>query len=422
VDYRRYVILPELIWPSLFRQGKAWPEWRNLALSEKQVNEIGDDILVRMGAGSSHVYSPPKNVHVRDIRLELGLSTKRKLVVAYTSSLDELRALSALKESIGLQQNQITQPFADQIDWLQHLIDFIATRDDLQLVVRVHPREGANKRDSITSQHLLKLKQAFGHEIPNCRFVWPAEPISSYDLGEAADLVLTSGSTIGLELARLGAPVLTSASGDTPTPHDDFREFAETVEAYFDKFQALLERPADIAIIARAFRWYNLFHLGTSVDLSDLIPSRDSAELPPFKMPAEVETIESIIIEGRHPIEVNHERLERAQTPDRRLAETLAIQAQLRRVIHFLHTGEDAAEAGPLFLLPGVETDGKEPKHIELPPGVRTISLNGNQTHYSSGTKTYSRYSPMCARLASVCAQTIAEVKAAELQTVGVPG
>ena len=408
VDYGRYIVLPELIWPGLFRQGKAWPHWRNLALSETRINEIGDDILVRLGAGSSHVYSPPKNVDVKDIRVKLGLSTSRKLVVAYTSSLDELLALGALKESVGIQENELGQPFADQIEWLHQVIDFIAAREDLQLVVRVHPREGANKRDSITSQHLLKLQKAFGHDIPNCRFVWPQEPISSYDLGEAADLVLTSGSTIGLELARLGAPVLTSASGDTPTPHDDFREFGETPKAFFDKFLKLLDRPTSIETIAHAFRWYNLFHLGTSVDLSDLIPRHDSVELPPFRLPAEAETIEKIIIGGEHPLKLNYERLLAAQRPESVQRERQALEAQLRRAIHFLYTGQDSPEPVPLFMADAAVSEDEEHRLLEdLGAHARIIILEGSQTRYLANRRAYSRYSPMCARLAYLCAERI---------------
>ena len=79
--------------------------------------------------------------------------------------------------------------------------------------MRIHPREGVNKRESVASQHLTRLREAFGKPYANCRFIWPADPVSSYDLGEAADVVLTSWSTIGLEMPATGAPVLVAFNG-----------------------------------------------------------------------------------------------------------------------------------------------------------------------------------------------------------------
>jgi hypothetical protein len=209
-------------------------------------------------------------------------------------------------------------------------------------------------------------------------------------------------------MARLGAPVLTSASGDTPTPHDDFREFGETPEAFFDKFRMLLERPVSIETIARAFRWYNLFHLGTSVDLTDLVPNHDAVELPPFKLPAEAETIERIIIGGEHPLKLNYERLLAAQRPDRVHRERRAVETQLRRAIHFLYTGQNSAQPLPLFMSDAELSEGEQRRlREELGPHARIIILEGSQTRYLADGKTYSRYSPLCARLAYVCAERI---------------
>jgi hypothetical protein len=403
-DYSRYIILPELIWESFFRQGRAWPKWRDLALDQTRIEEITDDTMVRFSAQSSHTYSPPRQLAAGDIRSRLGLAPDKKLLVAYTSSLDEILALDVLKQSVGIEGIEKKEPFSDQIDWLQQLISFGNRRDDLQLIVRIHPREGVNRRDSVVSQHLKRLKEAFDRPIPNCRFVWPADPVSSYDLAEVADVALISWSTIGVELARLGVPVITSTSGVSAFPHDDFLEFGATPAEYFEKLAALLERPMRLDTISRAFRWYNLFHLGTSLDLTDLIPRHDSVELPAFKMPAEAEAIERIIIQGEHPLELNYERLRGAQTVASKREETLALQAQMRRIIHFFHTGEDARTIERLLLVPRPAV-GETRRPESFPSGTRAISLDGSHTRYVDGDKVYSRYSPLCARLAVLSAE-----------------
>jgi len=312
----------------------------------------------------------------------------------------------ALRESVGIPVIEPSQPFADQITWLQELSSFVGARDDLQLVVRIHPREGANKRDSVSSMHLTRLRNAFGRPQKNCVFVWPAEPISSYDLGEAADLVLTSWSIIGLEMARLGVPVLTSTNGLMPFPHDDFFEWGQTATEYFSKLEMLLDRPTTLDTLARAFRWYNLFHLGTSLDLGDLVPTHDFEGLPVFHLPNEAAAIEEIIVKRKDILELNLERQIMSQDSASSEKEKAALERQLRRIIHFLFTGEDSPADVPLWLAESDETnEGESQVQVSLENGVRTLEIRGSNVSYQSSGKTYERYSPMIVRLAMLCSQ-----------------
>lgn len=410
VDLRRYILSDEIVWLKFDQQRQAWPAWRDLSLSESQVKSVADDLLVRFSAQSGHTYSPAKTFQDGDIRSRLKLSSDKKLLVAYTSSLDEILAGRMVKSAFGATREDPPQPFRDQIEWLQALCDFVGKRDDLQLVVRVHPREAANKRDPVNSMHLARLREAFQESRPNSLFVWPDEPISSYDLGESADLVLTSWSAIGLEMARLGVPVLTSTNGLFPFPHDDFLEWGQTPTAYFDQLERLLERPVELQTIGRAFRWYNLFHLGASLDLGDLVPTHTFEGLPPFKLPRESRTIEEIIDGGKDVLIHNWETLQASQHPESANEEESAITRQLRRFIHFFHTGEDLEEDFQLRL---IMSDDETVDFTLVPDpatttsGTRIVMVNGSHTRYFVEGRVFSRFSPMCARLAPLCAQRI---------------
>jgi len=338
------------------------------------------------------------------------LAQDKKLLVAYTSSLDEIMAGRMVKSAVGSSTEEPPQPFKDQIEWLQALCDFVGKRDDLQLVVRIHPREAANKRDPVNSMHLARLKEAFQYPRPNCLFVWPEEPISSYDLGEAADLVLTSWSTIGLEMARLGAPVLTSTNGLIPFPQDDFLEWGETPQAYFDQLERLLKRPVNLQTIARAFRWYNLFHLGASLNLGDLVPTHTFEGLPPFKAFKESPTVEEIITNGKDVLVHNWERLQASQHSESANEERSALTRQLRRFIHFFHTGEDPDEDFQLCLVMSddeIADFTSYPDQATTSSGIRTMIVKGPHTRYFVDGKVFSRFSPMCARIAPICAQHV---------------
>jgi hypothetical protein len=400
VDLRRYMILPNVWRASGFKLLAAWPACRNLALDPPRVREVAEDLFVRLRGVGSHLYSPGKTVQETDVHQRFGLADARRLLVAYTSSLDELIASRMGTEALGIDIPDRTQPFKDQIEWLQALVDYVEESDDLALIVRIHPREGANKRESVVSQHLSRLRTAFGGTYAHCRFVWPADPVSSYDLGEAADLVLTSWSTIGLEMARLGAPVLVAFNGaGVPIPQDDFYEWAPTPAEYFHKLRALLDRPVSTEQIARAFRWYSLLTLGTTLDLTDVIPRSDFASLPAYVVPREATAIEQIVIGGKDVCDLNVERLRESQSPDSEEQEFDELLRQMRRLVHFLMTGEDAKEDVPLAL--GTIS-------AELGRG-RGIEVDGRLVAYRVGQRIYRRSSPMAARLAELCGREARE-------------
>ncbi|CEF48518.1 unnamed protein product [uncultured bacterium] len=400
VDFRRYLIMPDVWVQSTATLVRAWPVVRDLPLDPERVGEVGDDLLVRFSGLGVHIYSPPKtmaNAATTSVTERLGLVTDRALIVAYTSSLDEAISIRMTAAALNLKLPEPPQPFADQIEWLSALVDRVESSRDLQLVVRVHPREAANKRESVTSQHLDRLRAAFGGTYAHCRFVWPQDAISSYDLGEAADLALIWGSTIGLELARLGVPVLAATHvANYPSPVDDFLEWDETEKGYFETLRRLLERPISIDQVARAFRWYHLLGFGATVDLADVVPDRSFDRLPEYRQPAEAGVIEDTIIRGRDICDINIRRLQAAQQRDSGDRELAELRRQLRRVVHFLMTGIETDRDAPLWLLPGDES---------ATPGVRSAAVNGRTVHYHDGARVITRVSPMAARLVPLCAE-----------------
>ena len=160
------------------------------AALKHQLDEISDDLVGRLKGGGVYSYSPAKTHGGFQLLKTLGLSDHKKTLVAYTSSLDEHLASKLKYTALQNELADSAQPFDDQIQWLQSLRTYCKSHNDLQLIVRVHPREGRNHRDSVRSDHLKKLQDAFEAVDGNCRFIWPEEPTSSYDLAEVADIAL----------------------------------------------------------------------------------------------------------------------------------------------------------------------------------------------------------------------------------------
>lgn len=114
----------------------------------------------------------------------------RRNVALFTSSEDEFAAIGDMWHN----------PLYDtQMDGLRAIVDSL--RDDpgdLHLYVRVHPRKG-EKIDRRTAE-LLRWDEPF------VTVIGPREPISSYALMQAAEQVLTFGSSVGMEAVFWGKP------------------------------------------------------------------------------------------------------------------------------------------------------------------------------------------------------------------------
>ena len=89
----------------------------------------------------------------------------------------------------------------------------MAQRDDVELIIKVHPNLGGNYYIGKATDELSTYQQMRSSLPPNVRIVLPEDAVNVYALTDAADVGLTFGSTIGLEMAMLGKPVLLSSRG-----------------------------------------------------------------------------------------------------------------------------------------------------------------------------------------------------------------
>jgi hypothetical protein len=128
-------------------------------------------------------------------RFNLGENTnfiKQKNFIVYYTSSDE--------EMLGF-WNQWTEPLGTQYECILKLIDIFAQQDEYDLYIKLHPNL-INKPKSV----LKKLVT-----IPlnsNSKLILPESTLSTYDLLLKSSGTITIGSTIGIESAFHGRPVL----------------------------------------------------------------------------------------------------------------------------------------------------------------------------------------------------------------------
>ncbi len=155
--------------------------------------------------------------------------------------------------------------FADIEAWLVAAVDAFADRPDDELVVRIHPAEvrlpGKPTREPLGAF----LRERFPQLPANVTLVDADDPRSSYPLMAACDVGLVYTSTVGLELALAGKPVI--VAGRTHYRGQGFTTDVESPEAFGVALDRLLADPAAVAVdVERARRYAYAFFFRSVMD------------------------------------------------------------------------------------------------------------------------------------------------------------
>ena len=157
------------------------------------------------------------------IRVELRLDPDRPIALVCTN---------VVGDSLSLNRQVFTEGMAD---WLALTVKHFEDRAFGQLVVRVHPGEmlGAGHPSAEVVREALPIMPA------NVVVVGPDSEINTYDLIELADIGLVYTSTVGLEMAMAGIPVV--VAGETHYRSKGFTSDPNTQEEYLETVDQLLE-------------------------------------------------------------------------------------------------------------------------------------------------------------------------------------
>lgn len=147
-----------------------------------------------------------------------------------------LLATNVLGDSLTLGRQVFSHSMAE---WISRTVQYFAGRPDVQLIVRVHPGEvlthGLSMAD-VVRQVLPRLPE-------HIRLIEPRDKVNTYDLIEVADLGLVYTTTVGLEMAMVGLPVI--VSGNTHYRGRGFTYDPDSWVSYFKQLGQILSRPAE---------------------------------------------------------------------------------------------------------------------------------------------------------------------------------
>jgi len=208
--------------------GALWEARKDQPLTESQLAQVRDLYASRQNASLWKNFS----------RLWQGLPSQGGEQVRQALNLDSrpivLLAANVIGDSLTLGRQIFSQ---NMTKWLERTVRSMAQRPDIQLVVRIHPGERYTTGPSVAQVVRNVLPDMPSH----IHLVEAQDPVNTYDLVEIASLGLVYTTTVGMEMAMSGVPVI--VAGKTHYRGKGFTLDPESWEAY----QQLLEYSPAIA-------------------------------------------------------------------------------------------------------------------------------------------------------------------------------
>ena len=209
-----------------------WETVRDTPLTMDESEAIDRYLDVRRrGGGTLNNFWRERIEDVDRIRKELRLERTRPLVVMFCNILWDSAVL----------EREIA--FPSMGDWVLGGIRWAESHPELDLVVRLHPAEVGLHNHPTRERMADHISNHVPDLPPNVRVVQADDRTSSYVFMEEAKLGLVYTSTVGLELATRGVPVIVAA--DTHYRGRGFTVDPLTEASYWAEADRLLAHPPD---------------------------------------------------------------------------------------------------------------------------------------------------------------------------------
>lgn len=226
-------------------------QWRDTPLNTQELASVGallDEHLNGEGFEMGLFAAPTAGAD--QLAARMSLDRTQKHAVLFTSSTDEPQGQS---EAGGI--------FAHQHDWVRCTIAHFATRPDWTLIIRTHPNSGGKRSVGSNSAELAFIDSLTTNLPHNVRLILPDEDVSSFDLMKIADCGLIWHSSVGIEMAAMGRPVLRAGNywfRDAEFMHapEDGSGYTDCVDQMLENAQAGQAVEQTIAAWRFAYCWF----------------------------------------------------------------------------------------------------------------------------------------------------------------------
>ena len=170
--------------------------WENMSWSPA-VQHALDIYMHSRAAGTMDwvSYHDGTGQSLAELKTQFGIDFDKPTVTAFTNVLWDAQVFYP------------SNAFASMLDWLIETIRYFGTRQDLQLVIRVHPAEVKNpikSRETVVGELTRLMPQL----PPNVFIIPPTASANSYAIARASNAAIIYGTKMGVELAYMGIPTI----------------------------------------------------------------------------------------------------------------------------------------------------------------------------------------------------------------------
>lgn len=212
---------------------KLWEARQGIPLTEAQIERLGSLFKARQrGAiweNFVRLWQDTPSQGGEQARAALGLDDRPVVLLA----------TNVLGDSLTLGRQVFSKSMTE---WISRTVQYFSGRPDIQLVIRVHPGEVLTHGTSMMDV----VKEVLPRLPEHIHLIGPKDKINTYDLMAVADLGLVYTTTVGMEMALDGLPVI--VAGQTHYRGRGFTFEPESWVAYFKMLGQMLEHPANFRL------------------------------------------------------------------------------------------------------------------------------------------------------------------------------
>ena len=198
----------------------------SLPMTDEMYERLADLENARRGARvwgkSKRLWQYVSSQGAEETRKALGLDNRPVVLLA----------ANVLGDSLTLGRNIFAESMSE---WITKTVQYFAKRNDVQLVIRVHPGE---KLVPQAKSMATVVREALPELPSHIHVIGALDKINTYDLIEIANLGLAYTTTVGVETAMNGIPVI--SCGQTHYRERGFTLDVNTWDEYFSTLEKTL--------------------------------------------------------------------------------------------------------------------------------------------------------------------------------------